>query len=510
MKTLSVMLSGFKDAFEILGNALVVGLNSVSGRIKIFGTLFFVLGFIVLCFNLPYALTTAIGLNNDVGNMNVFEVFLSSVIVDKGRAVFSFFILAVIVFTLFTPIASNSLLSVYNKTSMVSIRKNDTHKVAETIILQLVSVTNLLVFFTAIVVSSVYSYVYSYDVRVFVMCFMVWIVGTSLTGFNGWTVEFVLRKYGPYAKAGLIAVWVVSVAVMFLIFFNSNMLIYFVTDFFIKSFTSVETFIILFILLLVLATGFVYMSFRLGLYTINFTAPYVSDKVKKRNNYKYSGQLGLVFKVLWRNGNVRAPVLLMSIVSLSTLTFVAHEKGTMVGLILAAPMVITMSAAVNFFGIIGSGNSWLFSVTNFTKNVVQSIFFYNIIVSFFVNLLALTPSIVLGYITYETAVSFMVCTVITVVVATVIALNYSVFKPSKYDVHIRGENILSPSKSLTVLMLIVMLGGIPASMLFIYSDIIVQFIVMIIVLVAGVMFEKRYSRLLNSDYNVNNIISQTS
>lgn len=510
MKNLSIILSGFRDASEILGNALVVSLKTVSGRIKIFGVLFFVIGFIFLCFNLPYALTAAISLNSNVGNMNVFEFFLSSAVMDKGRAVFSYFLFAVFVFTLFTPIASNSLLSVYNKNSMVSIRKNDSHKVAETIILQLVSVTNLLVFFTAIVISSVYSYIYGYDVRVFVICFMVWILGTSLTGFNGWTVELVLRKYGPYAKAGLIAIWMLSTAGVFLLFFNNNMLVYVATDLFIKSFNSIETFVILLIAFVILVATVIYITFRLGLYTINFTAPYVSDKIKKRNIYKYYGQLALTFKILWRNGNVRAPVLLMSIVSLSSITFVAHEKGTMVGFILAAPMVITMSVAVNIFGIIGSGNAWIFSVTNFTKNIIQSLFFYNIIISFFVNLVAVSPAIFMGYISYETAVSFMICTIITTVVATLVALYYSIFKPSKYDVHIRGENILSPSKSLAVLFMIVLLGGIPSSMLFIYSDVLTQFLVMIVVLTIGVIMEKRYSKALNSGYKVNTIISQTS
>lgn len=510
MNMLNVFFSGFKDAFEIIGNALVVGLKTSSGRIKIFGTFIFVMAFIYAAFSLPKTLTLAIGLNNDIGNMNVFEVLLSSVLIDNGRAVFSYYILAVIVFTLFTPIASNSLLSVYNKTSMVGIKNNDTHKVAETIILQLVSVTNLLVFFSTIALSSIYSYIYSYDIRVFIICLLVWLVGTSLTGFNGWTVEFMLRKYGPYAKAFLVAGWVISISLFYVLFFTGNMFIYGITDLFLRAFSSIETFVILAMLLIFLGISLTYATFRLGLYTINFTAPYISDKVKKKNKYHYLSQPVLVFKILWRNGNVRAPVLLMSVVSLGSLTFVAHEPGTMVGFLLAAPMVITMSAAVNFFGIIGSGNAWIFSVGGFSNKIIQSIFFYNILLGFMVNLVAITPAVIMGNINYNIAVSFMICTVITVVIATVIGLYYTIFKASKYDVHIRGENILSPSKSLAVLLAIIALGGIPASALFVYSNLIIQFVSMIIVIIVGLFIEKLYTRKLNEKYQVNNIISSTS
>ena len=510
MNTLSIFWGGMKDAFEIIGNALVVGLKTTSGRIKIFGTLFFLLLVIYASFNLPKALTLAIGLNNDIGDMNVFEFFLASVLLDNGRVVLSYYIFAVVIFTLFTPIASNSLLSVYNKTSMVSIKNNDVHKVTETIVLQLVSVTNLLVFFGTISLSAIYSYVYDYDVKIFIILLLVWILGTSSTGFNRWLVEFVLRRYGAYAKAGLIAVWLVSAGLFFLLFFTGDMLIYGVTDFFIQAFSSIETFIILAMLLAILAFGITYATFRLGLYTINFTAPFVSDKVKKRNLYKFFSQQALVFKILWRNGNGRSPVLLMSVVSLSSLTFIAHDKGTMVGFILAAPMVITMSAAVNFFGIIGSGNAWILSVGGFSSRIVQAVFFYNILLSFTVNLIAITPAFIFGYINYNDAISFMVCTVITVIVATLLGLYYTIFKPSKYDVHIRGENILSPSKSLAVLFSIIMLGGIPASALFIYSNIFVQFVIMLVVIIVGILVEKMYTKKLNSSYYINNIISSTS
>ena len=510
MKNINLMYSAFKDGFEIIGHALAVALSSKIGRFKIVSVAIFAIGLLLLCFNMPYLMTVAIGQNTDIGNMNVFELFLTAVNSGNGKAVYSYFLLGTIVFTLFTPVASNSLLSVYNKTSMVSIRKNDTHKVAESIILQLISVTNLLVFFTMITLSSLFSYVYGYGINIFLISFMVWFLGLTLTSFNGWTVELVLRKYGPWAKFGLIAVWVIITGVFFLVFYTNNMLIYGLTDFFIKGFNSLETMLIILSALIIASLGFIYLAFRMGIYTINNTAPYVSDNVKKINKFAYRKQLALTFKILWRNGNVRAPVLLMSFVTFGTLTFMVHEKGNMLGFVLAAPMVVTMSAAVNFFGILGSGNAWIFTVPNFSKKVVEAVFFYNVLFGVLINTVSIIPSLIMGTTNYEVALSFIICTIVCVNIITLVGIHFSITKPNKYDMHIRGENILSPSKSLTVLMFIVLFGGIPAALLFFYGNLIIQFIAMIAIMIFAMLLVNRYSKLLNSEYYINNIISQTS
>ena len=510
MKTLSLMASGFKDSFEIIGHAISVALKNTSGRIKIFTMLFFVLMIIILSFNIPTLLTIAIGQNTDVGNTNVFEVFLDVVNTDNGKAVLSYYILGVFVFTLFTPVASNSLLSIYNKTSMVSIKKNDVHKVTDSIILQLISITNLLVFFSTIVICSVYSYSYGYDVRIYLVGFMIWAVGLSLTGFNGWSIELALRKWGPYAKFTLIALWAVLVVAIYFTSYTGSMPIYFVVDAILNSFTNLESTVIALLFLATLSFAIIYATFKMGIYTINNTAPFVSDKVKKVNKNKVSNQLALSLRVLWRSGNIRSPIIMMTIVSLGTVTFVAHSRETIVGIILAAPMVVTMSAAVNFFGIIGSGNSWIFTIPNFSRKIVESIFYYNILISFMVNLLAVIPATLLGYLPYELSVSFMICSVTSIIIITLIGIRFSILKPSKYDVHIRGENILSPSKSLTVLLTIISLGGIPVALLFFYTGIIIQFIVMVMVGILSLFLVRRYTKMLNNGYVINNIISQTS
>lgn len=505
-----MMVEAFKDASEIMGHALSVAMKNTSGRIKVFMVLIFILMLVLVAFNLPYLITIAIGQNNDVGGMNIFEFMLSSILADKGRAVFSYYILSVIVFTLFTPIASNSLLSVYNKSSMVSLRKNDSHKVAETIILQLLSVTNLILFFTTIAVSSLFSYVYGYDVRIFILCFLMWLVGLALTSFNGWMVEFSLRKYGVWAKAALITVWIITISLFFLTFFNTNMLIYEVTDLFFHAFTSLEATLLIGLGLLVVIFIITFVTFKIGIHTINQTAPYVSDKVKKVDNFKYDNQLGLMFKILWRNGNVRSPILLMSIVTFVSLTFFINDKSGMVGFIVAAPMVVTMSVAINFFGVVGSGNAWMFSVQGYTSKIIPALFRYNVVTAILINTIAIIPSVILGRINYMDGVSFIVVSLICSLIISVVALHFSVFKPNKYDVHIRGENILPPSKSLTALLTVVLSGGIPAGLIFIYAPLLMQTIILIPVAFLTIMLSFYYKDKLSAAYNVNDIISQTS
>ena len=472
--------------------------------------LFFVLMIIIISFNIPTFIAIAIGQNTDVGNTSIFEVFLDVVNTDKGRAVLSYYLLGVFVFTLFTPVASNSLLSIYNKTSMVSIKKNDVHKVTDSIVLQLASVTNLLVFFSTIIICSVYSYSYGYDLKIYFIGFMVWAVGLALTGFNGWSIELVLRKWGIWAKVALIAFWCILVGVVYFTLYTGSLPIYSLVDLLIDSFTSIQTFMLTLLALIAITGAIVYTTFRMGIYTINETAPFVSDRVKKVNKNKTSNQIILAFKILWRSGNVRSPVLMMSIVSICTITFFAHSRETIVGIILAAPMVITMSAAVNFFGIVGSGNAWIFTLPNFSNKIIKSIFFYNVLISFTVNLVAVLPATIMGYITYQLAVSFMICSVTSILIMSVIALRFSILKPSKYDVHIRGENILSPSKSLTVLLTIISLGGIPVALVFFYLNILLQFFIMITILILSVILINRYSKMLNHGYTINNIISETS
>jgi uncharacterized membrane protein len=96
------------------------------------------------------------------------------------------------------------------------------------------------------------------------------------------------------------------------------------------------------------------------------------------------------------------------------------------------------------------------------------------------------------------------------VIMSALASAYAAFQPNKYDVHIRGENILPPSKSLLTLVGLIIIGGLPAIYAFGFTNLTVLTIVTLISLIAMVVSISLISRRLKAGLVVNEIIAKTN
>lgn len=505
MYVVKAFFSSLSDSLEIIGQALYVGINKKYGKIKLTVVALMVIGLLVFAVNASNIFVNII--SDGRSDSSIFEsIFV--VASQQPKVMVTVYIWTLLIAALFTPVVSNSILSIYNKSSMISVKKNDMHVVTDSILLQFASIITLMQMVAFIAIGGILKFAAGFDNYVFLALGSIWMFFASFTCFMAWFMEFLLRKYGAKVKGIYIAVQGVALLVLNLFIPELNTKFLGIDSLLFDSLKNPYTSILFIVGFLFLSFLMSLATFRLGLYVNNYTTAYTV--VKKTASQTLVSLPRLTGRILWRNGNVKVPILMMVVIaSGATFIFGAVNAG-LVGFVIAIPMVVSMAACVNIFGIIGSGNAWAFTLPNFASNSLKFFFFYNLGAVFLANLLVILPSMIAGKANLYTFAMFMLSTLVSGSIMSVLALYYAYKTPNRYDAHIRGENILPPSKSLKVLIFMVSVGGAPAAILFTSSNILFAVPAALSAIFICFMIVKSYAGKVSEKFVVNDIISLTS
>lgn len=492
------------DSLEILGQALYVGLSKPYGKVKFLLVSFFVLGMVFLAINTNNIFIDFISTGKSQ-NPIFSEVYI--ITVGSPSSLITVLLWGLTFSALFVPVVSNSILSIYNKTSMVSVKRNDMHKVTDSMVLQFASIITLIQLVGVLGIGSILKFTSNVSDMIFLTLGSVWFLFTLFTCLMAWFMELLLRKYGVKVKGLYIAVQASFFGILFLTIPTLNESFFGLDKIIVDASVNFTT-ALPFLLTIIVATLLISVAvFRVGLYVLNFTVPFTV--VKKKSSPKMTTMVPLVGRILWRNGNIKVPILMMVIVS-SVAALISGSREALVGFVVAVPMVVSMAAIVNIYGIVGSGNAWLFSVKNFTSKSLNFFMYYNIVVIVMSNIFVALPALMSNKISAYVFVMFIFSSLISGSIMTALGLFYAYKTPNKYDAHIRGENILPPSKSLKVLTFMVLAGGIPAGVVFSSNNIFIALSGAVISMIMCYVLVKNFSRKLNEGLTVNDVISLTS
>lgn len=514
------LINGFKDSLDIL----TLRWRMIrSRRAQIFMTLIF-LGGAFMIYNLGNlaAAVRSIAANPTAAVSTEVRAlilsFIQSLIYDGAAFAVTGSLAALAGATILIPLIGYSFSSLVPASDLVSVRKNDSHKLSDSIILQFLSVISIVQLLVLTTLNSLLSIESTHPGVGIVYGGMIWVDVVLLTAFFAWVFEFLTRKYGVRSK--FIAVGIVAVVLGVVFLFNSGE----VGTLFGLS-TAYSTFIVnagaqpLWVQLLVLL-GFVASWAVIGL-GITFAGSKALSlpeskrkKMRKRRikvnpNTTSISQTRFLLSIVMRQSNIWKPLLMAGGFTFISVMVFAGSAQVLSSLVFIVPLIVSMSWGVNTFGIIGGGITWLVSQPSSKLRMLYSILAVQLLLILAFLVIVLIPLIFIHHLDLSLILSFVVVTAFISVIMSRSALSKAVLQPERYQVHIRGENVLPPGKALNYLGRFVLGPGFLGIILFWSGALPIQLGALAFVLIwQGVRFARLQKRWQEDPTVIENIVKR--
>jgi hypothetical protein len=460
--SLSLNLSALKTSMVMAGFKVSKILSTWWG--KIFTTIFILLisAAIIspaIIVNLIPALFSGGG---SAALKEIFSVMFIFVVTDRGAELFNIWLGGLLGIVLGAPIISNTLNSSYSKSLLLGVRRNITYQISDSIVLQFISPLVIISLLYTLVISFLYRYSYEATPALTFLMLCSWLVSVFLLTFMGWFNEYMTRRTSSYYKIfyGLF----VATVFYFVFAFNGG------NDFFgLSGFLADNVPILLtnfyligliFISLVALGLASLWGTFIVGSKAIHQYPEVFKDK---KYSTKWESSLTLMsLKILFRYETIKAPLIFMLLVL--TPVFVLQAFSTTVAiysLSFVLPLIFNLTIFINIFGLINSGNAWVASLPKFRAGILKQAFLLNLSLIMGAATIVSSLGLLTGNISFPVWVKFILLNLTSATICFIISLNNSLNKATRYDFHLRGENIAPAGSSLKLTGQMITFGGIP-------------------------------------------------
>lgn len=343
---------------------------------------------------------------------------------------------------------------------IVSVRRNDYHRLSDSLVLQFFSSISLIQIVVILLLNSLISLTSEAPGIAVLIGWGVWLIFTFATTLVSWLFEYVHRRFGAYAKYVLTGVIFAAGGLIYLMFPQQANNLFGISQFYIDlvrrtgDYAPWQLALILLGFLGVLAALFGLISL-VGSQTLNLAERPSKRKArsialfgtKKPRISLYTFMLNNVL----RQSNIRKPLIFATLFALLSVITFAGSVQVLQSLIFVIPLIVTMSWGANTFGILGPGVAWLLSLPNGRRNMLRNILAVQFTLIAILHAAVLLPLIFVFRAPVVNVLNFVLCTAITSVIMSRSAIAKSVHAPERYRVHIRGENVLPPAKALAYL-----------------------------------------------------------
>lgn len=357
------------------------------------------------------------------------------------------------------PLVGYSFASIVPEGDLASIKVTSNHKISDSIFLQFVSSISFIQVLALTGLSSILTIGSDSPGLAIVVGWMLWTVSVLVTVLAAWFFELIYRKFGIKAKLFAFAVIAITVGVLYLLFPNDFIGLFGLGEAYTTfiqnlSFSSFG---------IVWAVGVFLVAVILVSYLISITASRtleIPERTKKKDRSKILlARLGLAEKnkisgtsqflgnMILRQNNIWKPLLLSTAfaVIMAVIFFAFYQVLFTVSTLV--PIMISLVWSVNFFGILGSGTTWIVSLPNGKKQLLGSV----VKVQYAIISMIITVIVALIVAIYHPPIDvftqFLLATAAASIVITHFSINKAVKHPYRYRVHIRGESILPPNKA---------------------------------------------------------------
>lgn len=369
---------------------------------------------------------------------------------------------ALIVGILVIPLVGFSFSSFIPEGDLVSLKRNNNHKISDSVFLQFVSSISFVQILTLTILASVVTLDGNAPGYGVVATWGLWVIATLLTTMSAWFFEMLVRKYGIKAKIISLAVIAITLGSVWLLAFEEAKVFFGVGEMytlFIQNLSNGNNVGSLIWLLVCIAAVIVVL---IGISYIASKTLHLPELVAKENrNRTLLARLGFVNRnkistttefitnMLLRQSNVMKPLLLSAAFLMVMSLGLNGFYQILISTAALIPVMVSLSWSINAFGILGSGTTWLLSLPKAKRQLLGS---FAKIQYFMVMLIALIVGLIV-MVAYQMPVSaflsFMLSTLVACMFVTNFSLKKAMLDPHRYRVNIKGESILPPNRALS-------------------------------------------------------------
>lgn len=486
------MITAFRDSFILLHLRWLLIRSGASRMLLGVGLLALIFGLVAISSTGSLIKTVATMDNPEAEAAKIFaQSYLRSFQSGELSGLVSSTLAFAIASVILAPFTGTSMTSLMPHHQLVSITRSSRHRFSDSIIAQFFSSISLLQLLMLTFIASLLT-IDEGRIQGVIFAWATWPCLVLLSCFSVWLSEFMARRYAFKKQMGFFLIVILVGLLAVALDPNHGTTLFgvgqFYSDLAMSSHTlSFAGWILAFIMIATVDVALMFASYRMCLHALAEPEREKTEKKQKRftnwrpSESRYIEIAHAVFSQVWRNAEIRKPLIMMSLFSATSLFFLADRYSLLTGLVLIVPLISALSWGSNMFGMLGSGWVWLSTNPFIRSRILYVGFALQVGISFLIFGIISLPSLVAGKVDTAEFSGALCALLVTAFIMSRSALSKSVHKPYPYRAGQRGESALSPATILIYTVAFTGWAGLAGLLTTAIADPLIQVLVVLLV-----------------------------
>lgn len=372
----------------------------------------------------------------------------------------------------FAPLTGTSTMSLAPVEDLHGLRPARLHRYFDAMLINSVSGMGVLQLLALTAVTSVLSLEGSRGAALLVT-WATWITAIALTTTIGWSLELALRKWGPAARIRAAAVIVAAVAAAIAIDPDHGRSLFGLGDLYASLVTSAASSTLGFAIgfAAVTAATIAFAAAGLAATRAALARPAVVQRELGTRRPRRMPQLPTAIAIrvltdsLWRTPEIRRPLIAVIVIGVPGMLVADLSGNTENAVMTAVPIAVALSWAVNTFGVIGPGMTWLSAQPAVLQRIPRAAATIQLMLTILLVEILWLPAYATGRATADTGLRLLAAAIIAGCLGAIISLHLSITRPSRARLTGRGDSLIPPLTALGYLAVLLVTVCAPAAAL---------------------------------------------
>lgn len=439
----------------------------------------------VVDMNLGFAAQTVAQQNDAAG---IFGRLWVSALADGSMLnIGTFAIGGALVAVLFAPFTGAATLSLMPVEDLEALRPPRTHRYFDSFVINMISGLGLLQFFAMTGVASLLT-MDGFRLPGLLFAWSLWLLLIASMSSVGWTLEWVVRRFGATRRRFLAAGLLALIAGVVLLDPRHGATLFGLSRLFGNAMRSGvhgwnAASVTLPVATLLVAAAAITLGLVAVRAALRLPTPIV-DRSKPRR-FLPVGKTptriawSMLVRVLWRTPEVSRPIISLTLVGAVTMLFIPMNENVEFSILAAAPFTVALAFGLNVFGILGTGMVWMGSQPKILNRLPLLAFALQVALSLLLLAVLWAASFLSGHASVESAGRLLAGGALAAVACAALGTFLSVTRPIRARLSGRSDSLVPPLTALGYLVWLILLGPVPVGLLLTTGDPVRQLLVVV-------------------------------
>lgn len=375
-----------------------------------------------------------------------------------------------LVAAIFAPFTGSSTLSLAPIEDLQGVRLARSHRYFDALVINAVSGIGLLQLLALTGITSVLTLDGEKGFAM-LLTWVIWVLVVILTTTIGWSLEWVLRKWGKQVRRALGAIGALIVVALVVIDTESAKSLYGVGDPYaqlIRGAADGNSALVLVTLPVLAAAGLamLWLGVLATRSALSYPAPVLNlsknRRVRRLPRNMTALMTRLLVNTLWRTPECRRPLIGIIAIGIPALLFIPLNENLETAIVLAVPLAVSLAWGVNVFGVIGSGMTWLTAQPRVIGQAPRVAAMMQFLLTVSLILMLYLASYLSGNASEGAGQRLLVGAIIAGSLSAAVSINLSISHPIRARLSGRGDSLVPPLTSLNYLFRLLFFACMPA------------------------------------------------